>query len=163
MECDFEGKFAFSIGQHNSYINVWDLQTEEKNIITPILRGNSNNENLLGLSFSGNSTKNKGNLLVYSNNQVQLYKIKHEVDAEKKILKVAAQITDEDKNIGSAILFGKAQILIGFNLAHGFIFNPIAYMTKDKKIIKEQTVNSTKYENQVKVSAKADSVFLKQN
>ncbi len=140
LESDPTGRYIATFAVHDSYVNVWDLESAEKTLVTPLFQTNTNIEPA-AVHFR-DLKKSAALMLVSSKSQVQLYRIKFD-DTDSSALKIAASIKDAGNAVLAANFFGKSQLVLIFDLPHGCAFKPMNYLSEDtKKMIKEQLMDS---------------------
>ena len=139
IACDFSNRYIASFSLHDSYVNIWDIESEEKTIVTPSFRVNTGLE-LIQIEFR-KLDKTTQMVVAVSKEKIQFYRIKI-LSEENKTLKLSGTIKDEANMIDSCRFIGKTQIMISFRMPQGCSFKTMEYVSDQGKIAKMKIVNS---------------------
>ena len=134
--CDTSTRYVASYSLHDFYVNVWDLESEEKTV--PSFRVNTGLD-LKSVKFH-KLDKMTQLLIALDNTQVQFYRLAF--SQEEKMLKLSGSIKDENGMMAGCEFMGKGQVMIGFDMAHGCVFKSLGYLSEQGKLIKSQVINS---------------------
>ena len=109
IEATADGRYIATYQKDKTYVNLWDLETEEKVIVTPKFRANVGTE-ILQLKVREVKKGSTAVLLVTAKENIILFRVKF--NQESKTLTASGIIKDEGDNILSCEFINKSNILV---------------------------------------------------
>lgn len=109
IECAADGRHLATFAHNESYVNVWDLESAEKVLVTPAFRVNANVE-IRQVKMKNLKKGVAGILVVLSKDRMQVYKIKYGETA--KTLSVNGCIKDDGAMLLACDFYNKTDIMV---------------------------------------------------